>query len=194
MEDVLPKIALLYEHFSKAELRFNYFVNTMRLHLKSIRSREESYAIMKQRKRQLASKIEGVERRLAKMGPENKELAKVTSSLREMRSDMEVLRNEMTHEEAALGDFKRRTIVEALNLKSGGMMELGEKCIVIAETTRLLSEEIPVVATVPGQGRQPYRSTLRNLTQTKHARTACSKRPSASSTRSTSSPARTARR
>lgn len=71
---------------------------------------------------------------------------------------MEVLRNEMEHEEAALGDFKRRTIVEALNLKSGGMMELGEKCIVIAETCRLLAEEVPMVATVPGKARQPYRS------------------------------------
>lgn len=159
-EDILPKVALLYENFSKAQLRLNYFVSTMRLHLKSIRSREEAYAEMKARKRNLASKIEGVERKLARMGPENKDLAKVTSNLREMRSDMEVLRNEMVHEEAALGDFKRRTVVEALNLKSGGLMELGEKCIVIAETCRLLSEEVPVVATVPGQGRQPYRSTF----------------------------------
>ncbi|WFC93791.1 hypothetical protein MBRA1_000414 [Malassezia brasiliensis] len=161
LEDVLPKVALLYEHFSKAELRFNYFVSTMRLHLKSIRSREEAYAELKSRKRTLASKIESVERKLAKMGPENKELARVTSSLREMRSDMEVLRHEMEHEEAALGDFKRRTIVEALNLKSGGMMELGEKCIVIAETCRLLGEELPMVATVPGKGRQPYRNEAR---------------------------------
>ena len=171
LEDVLPKVALLYEHFSKAELRFNYFVSTMRLHLKSIRSREEAYAELKARKRTLASKIEGVERKLAKMGPENKELARVTSSLREMRSDMEVLRNEMEHEEAALGDFKRRTIVEALNLKSGGMMELGEKCIVIAETCRLLSEELPMVATVPGKGRQPYRSTYPCTHTTDEART-----------------------
>ena len=151
LEDVLPKVALLYEHFSKAELRFNYFVSTMRLHLKSIRSREEGYAELKARKRSLGSKIESVERKLAKMGPENKELARVTSNLREMRSDMEVLRNEMVHEEAALGDFKRRTIVEALNLKSGGMMERGWKCLVIAEPCRLLSEELPMVATVPGQ-------------------------------------------
>ena len=171
LEDVLPKVALLYEHFSKAELRFNYFVSTMRLHLKSIRSREEGYAELKARKRSLASKIESVERKLAKMGPENKDLARVTSNLREMRSDMEVLRNEMVHEEAALGDFKRRTIVEALNLKSGGMMELGEKCIVIAETCRLLGEELPMVATVPGKGRQPYRSTYARTHTPDEART-----------------------
>ncbi|WFC98397.1 hypothetical protein MYAM1_001124 [Malassezia yamatoensis] len=170
LEDVLPKVALLYEHFGRAQLRFNHFVSTMRLHLKSIRSREEAFAELKGRKRTLASKIEGVERKLAKMGPENKELAKVTSSLREMRSDMEVLRNEVEHEEAGLGDFKRRTIVEALNLKSGGMMELGEKCIVIAETCRLLGDELPLAATLPGKGRSPYRSKCRD-SHTDEART-----------------------
>ncbi|WFD42480.1 hypothetical protein MPSI1_001125 [Malassezia psittaci] len=170
LEDVLPKVALLYEHFGRAQLRFNHFVSTMRLHLKSIRSREEAFAELKGRKRSLASKIEGIERKLAKMGPENKELAKVTSSLREMRSDMEVLRNEVEHEEAGLGDFKRRTIVEALNLKSGGMMELGEKCIVIAETCRLLGDELPLAATLPGKGRSPYRSKSQD-SHTDEART-----------------------
>ena len=122
MNDIIPKVALLQEYLGRAEQRYNYFVTTMRLHLKSVRSREESYLELKSRRRTLASKIEGVERRLSKMGPENKDLAKVTTSLREMRSDMDVLNNEALHEEAALGDYKRRTIVEALGLKSGGLM------------------------------------------------------------------------
>ncbi|WFD20011.1 hypothetical protein MCAP1_002255 [Malassezia caprae] len=161
LEDVLPKVAFLYEHLSRAESRYNYYVSTMRLHLKSIRTREEKYAELKARRRSLLSKIEGIERKLAKMGPENKDLAKVTSSLRELRSDMEVLNNEMAHEEAALGDYKRRTIAEALGLKSGGLMELAEKAIVVAESCRLLVEEIPLQPTMPGSQRAPYRNEAR---------------------------------
>jgi len=161
LEDVLPKVAFLYEHLSRAETRYNYYVSTMRLHLKSIRTREEKYAELKSRRRSLMSKIEGIERKLSKMGPENKDLAKMTSSLRELRSDMEVLNNEMAHEEASLGDYKRHTIAEALGLKSGGLMELAEKAIVIAESCRLLVEEIPLQPTRPGNQRAPYRNEAR---------------------------------
>ncbi|PKI84119.1 hypothetical protein MVES1_002262 [Malassezia vespertilionis] len=161
MSDVLSKIALLHEHLGRAQLRYNYFVSTMRLHLKSIRSREEAFGDLRNKKRHLASKIEGVEKKLAKMGPENKDLARVTSSLREMRGDMDVLRNEEVHQDAALGDFKRHTVAEAFSLTSGGLMELAEKSVVIAETTRLLSEEIPLGATIPGQVRAPYRNEAR---------------------------------
>ena len=48
-------------------MRFNYFVSTMRLHLKSIRSREEGFAELKNRKRALQNKIESVEKKLARM-------------------------------------------------------------------------------------------------------------------------------
>lgn len=161
LEDVLPKVALLYEHLARAQTRYNYYVSTMRLHLKSIREREEKFSELKARRRTLTSKIENMERKLAKMGPENKDLAKVTSSLRELRSDMDVLNNELAHEDAALGDYKRGTIAEALSLKSGGLMELAEKAIVIAESCRLLVEEIPLAPTAPGMARAPYRSEAR---------------------------------
>ncbi|WFD36085.1 hypothetical protein MCUN1_002956 [Malassezia cuniculi] len=159
--DVMPKVALLYESYSRAQVRFNYFVSTMRLHLKSIRAREEHFAELKNRKRALQSKIESVEKKLSRMGPENRDLAKVTGSLKEMRSDMEVMRNELISEDAAISDFKRRTIVEAIGLKAGGLMEMAEKSIVIAESMRLLIDEIPQVATTPGQPRIPYRSEAR---------------------------------
>lgn len=161
LEDILPKVALLFEHLSRAENRYNYYVSTMRLHLKSIRSREEKFAEFKARRRALVSKIDGMERRLAKMGPENKDLAKVTSSLRELRSDMEVLNNEIAHEYATLGDYKRRAVVEALHLKSGGLMELAEKAIVIAESTRRLADEVPLTPTNPNEDRAPYRNEAR---------------------------------
>lgn len=142
-------------------MRFNYFVSTMRLHLKSIRSREEGFAELKNRKRALQNKIESVEKKLARMGPENRDLAKVTGSLKDMRSDMEVMRNELISEDAAIGDFKRRTMVEAIGLKAGGLMEMAEKSVVIAETMRLLIDEIPQTATAPGQPRVAYRNEAR---------------------------------
>ena len=161
LADVLPKIALLYESLHRAELRYNYFVSTTRLHLKSIRSREEALTQIKGRKRQLQAKIEAMEKRLARMGPENKDLPKVTTSLKELRQEMEVMRYEVLSADAAMGDFKRRTIVEALGLKSGGLMELAEKSVVIAETIRLLLEEIPLDPTTPGQARVAYRNEAR---------------------------------
>ena len=100
--DVMPKIALLYENYARAQMRFNYFVSTMRLHLKSVRAREESFVELKNRRRALQNKIESVEKKLARMGPENRDLAKVTGSLKEMRSDMEVMRNEVISEDAAI--------------------------------------------------------------------------------------------
>lgn len=160
-EDVLPKIALLYEHLSRAQTRYNYYVSTMRLHFKSIRAREEKLADLKTKRRTLANKIESTERKLAKMGPENKDLARVTSSLRELRGDMELSNMQLVQEDAALGDYKRATVVEALALKSGGMMELAEKAIVIAESCRLLAEEIPLTKTAPGEVRAPYRNSAR---------------------------------
>ena len=161
LEDILPKVALLFEHLSRAENRYNYYVSTMRLHLKSIRSREEKFAEFKARRRALVTKIDGMERKLARMGPENKDLAKVTSSLRELRSDMDVLNNEIAHEYATLGDYKRRAIVEALHLKSSGLMELAEKAIVIAESTRRLADEVPLTPTNPNEERAPYRNEAR---------------------------------
>jgi hypothetical protein len=89
-------------------------------------------AEMKARKRSLGTKIEGVEKKLAKMGPENKELMRTTALLKELRAEMEDLRVEVQTEEAAIGDFKRRTAKEAMGIKCGGMLEFAEKMTVSA--------------------------------------------------------------
>ena len=71
------------------------------------------------------------------MGPENKELMKTTSLLKEYRSEMEGMIIEVRNEEAALGDFKRRTTKDAMGLKCGGLLEMAEKLTVSV----FLSEE-----------------------------------------------------
>lgn len=132
MQDVLSKLSLLFDHYSASQTRLNSHLSTIRLHFKSIRTREEGLADLKARKRALASKIESVEKKLAKMGPENKELMKTTTLLKDHRSEMESLRIEVMTEEAAIGDFKRRTTKEAMGLRCGGLLEFAEKITVSA--------------------------------------------------------------
>lgn len=127
---MLGKLSLLLEHYTTSQVRFNAHLSTIRQHFKSVRTREESLADLKSRKRSLGTKIEGAEKKLAKMGPENKELMKTTALLKELRGEMEGLRVEVQAEEAAIGDFKRRTAKEAMGIKCGGLLEFAEKMTV----------------------------------------------------------------
>ncbi len=156
LNDIAGKVSLLYDHYAASQNRLNSHLNTVRLHFKSIRTREESLADLKSRKRSLGSDIEKVERKLAKMGPENKELMKVTAQLKEMRGEMEGLHIEVMNEEAAIGDFKRRTTKEALGIKSGALLEMAEKLTIVAEISKLMLEEIPLQPTQPGMPRAEY--------------------------------------
>lgn len=156
LNDVVGKVSLLYDHYAAAQNRLNSHLSTVRLHFKSIRTREESLSELKSRKRSLGSDIEKVEKKLAKMGPENKELMKVTAQLKEMRGEMEGLHIEVMNEEAAIGDFKRRTVREALGIKSGALLEMAEKLTIVAEISKLMLEEIPLQPTQPGMPRAEY--------------------------------------
>ncbi|SPO30494.1 related to LSP1 - primary component of eisosomes [Ustilago trichophora] len=156
LNDVVGKVSLLYDHYAASQNRLNSHLSTVRLHFKSIRTREEALADLKSRKRSLGSDIEKVEKKLAKMGPENKELMKVTAQLKEMRGEMEGLHIEVINEEAAIGDFKRRTAREALGIKSGALLEMAEKLTIVAEISKLMLEEIPLQATQPGMPRAEY--------------------------------------
>lgn len=160
-QDILSKMSLLFDHYTTAQTRFDSHLATLRLHFKSIRTREEGLADLKAKKRSLASKIEGVEKKLAKMGPENKELMKTTSTLKEYRNEMEGLRIEVMTEEAAIGDFKRRTTKEAMGLKCGGLLELAEKLTIVAEVGKMIIDEVPLETTTPGMPRADYNGHAR---------------------------------
>lgn len=118
-------------------------------------------ADLKAKKRSLASKIEGIEKKLAKMGPENKELMKTTSLLKECRSEMEGLKIDVLAEEAAIGDFKRRTTKEAMGLKCGGLIELAEKMTIVGEVGKMIIDQIPLDTTKPGMARASYHGHAR---------------------------------
>ncbi|PWY97940.1 hypothetical protein BCV70DRAFT_43370 [Testicularia cyperi] len=156
LNDVCGKLSLLYDHYAASQNRLNSHLSTVRLHFKSVRTREEAFADLKARKRSLGSDIEKVEKKLAKMGPENKELMKVTAQLKDMRNEMENLRIEVMNEEAAIGDFKRRTVKEALGIKSGALLEMAEKLTILSEISKLMLEELPLQPTQPGMPRHEY--------------------------------------
>lgn len=161
LNDVLGKLSLLFDSYATSQTRLNAHLSTIRQHFKSVRTREEALADMRARKRSLGSKIESVEKKLAKMGPENKELMKTTAQLKELRGEMESLRVEVQAEEAAIGDYKRRTVKEAMGIKCGGLLELAEKLTIIAEVGKMIIEEIPMEQTHPGMPRTDYVGAMR---------------------------------
>ncbi|CAO1629476.1 unnamed protein product [Sympodiomycopsis kandeliae] len=156
LNDILGKMSLLFDNYTTAHTRLNTHLSTLRLHFKSIRTREEGLAELKSRKRSLQSKIESVEKKLTKMGPENKELMKTTTTLKDYRNEMESLNMDLATEEAAIGDFKRRTTKEAMGLKCGGLLEFAEKVTIMAEIGKMIIEEIPLNQTKPGMPRDSY--------------------------------------
>ena len=111
---------------------------------------------LRRRRRSTANKAETAEKKLAKMGPENKGLPGQTELLERLRVEMRQLDHDIVTEESRLGDFKRQMMKEALSYKFGGLEELGEKMCIIGELGKLLIEEIPLEETPPGYGRAPY--------------------------------------
>lgn len=65
---------------------------------------------------------------------------------------------QLINEEARLGDEKRRIARDALALKLGALLELGERQTVVSEMSRVLVSEIPQDKTEPGQNRVYYDS------------------------------------
>ncbi len=153
------KVTVLLEHYPSSITRLNTHLSTIRMHLKAIRTREESLSELKNRKRALASRIEGVEKKLAKMGPENKELAKTNAQLAELRQEMTALTQEVSVESAALGDFKRRSVHEALGIQCSALIELAEKLTALSQCSGAMLQYLDLSPAEPGMGRRPYQGT-----------------------------------
>ncbi|KAL9934606.1 hypothetical protein V8E36_006381 [Tilletia maclaganii] len=156
LSDVLGKLCTLFQQYEAGVERYHAHVSNIRLHFKSIRTREEGLADLKARKRALAARIDSLEKKLSKMGPENKQLMQTTGQLKDSRNEMVSMEADVRSEESALGDFKRRTARDALTLKCGGLQELAEKQLIIAASGRVLVEQIPQRVTPPGGPRADY--------------------------------------
>jgi len=80
----------------------------MRISYKRIREREETLDDLRRRRRSTGAKSESAEKKLAKMGPENKGLPGQTDLLEKLRQEMRSMDTEIVMEESKLGDFKRQ--------------------------------------------------------------------------------------
>ncbi|WRT68663.1 uncharacterized protein IL334_005642 [Kwoniella shivajii] len=156
LQDILTQSSTLLNHLTTALNIFVEHESNMRSCLKRIREREEGLMEIRSRRRNTGTKADNAERKLSKMGPENKQLPQQTELLERLRMEMRNLDQDIVSEETKIGDFKRQIIKEALSLKFGGLEELGEKMCIIGELGKLLLEEVPLEETPVGYGRAPY--------------------------------------
>lgn len=126
-------------HFCDALNTYALHEQSIRTHLKSIRSEEEDLDRLKKDRRSVGSKADSAERKLSKMTAENKNFVEQTDLLTKLREEIRTLDIQIMNEEAKLGDFKRQTSKQFLLLKFGGLLELGDKAKVSPAIAVLLS-------------------------------------------------------
>jgi DNA repair ATPase RecN len=108
LQDVLNHSSTLLSQLSVAMRTFAQHEASMRACFKRIREREEQLDELRRRRRTTGQKAETAERKLAKMGPENKQLVQQTELLEQLRNQMRQLDSDIVNEEAKNGDFKRQ--------------------------------------------------------------------------------------
>ncbi|KIY44470.1 hypothetical protein FISHEDRAFT_51447 [Fistulina hepatica ATCC 64428] len=91
------------------------------------------------------------------MSPEHKNFAAQTELLNNLRRDISEMDAKILHDEASVGDFKRTSAKAFLSIKFGGLLELSEKGVIVAEYGNLITAEIPEETTPPGGQRSWYR-------------------------------------
>lgn len=156
LSDVLSHAEQILQHFAHALQTYAVRSAEMRVLFKNIRSREEQLDELLKKRKSTGNRAVKEEKKLAKMGQENKNLPSQTELLQSLRDQMRQMDTEIVTEEAQLGDFKRRITKEALGIKFGGCFELAEKAQIVGELGKLLIEEIPLEETPPGYSRTPY--------------------------------------
>ncbi|WVR09377.1 hypothetical protein IAU60_006444 [Kwoniella sp. DSM 27419] len=183
LQDILSQSSTLLSQLTTALNVFASHQGNMRTCYKRIREREEQLMDLRSRRRTTGSKADNAERKLAKMGPENKQLPQQTELLERLRGEMRSMDQDILTEETKIGDFKRQVIKEALSLKFGGLEELGEKMCIVGELGKLMLEEVPLEETPIGYGRAPYtgydktESAVNEATRCFHASNSAPKAP-----------------
>lgn len=108
LQDILTQSSHLLNHLSSALNVYAERQVSLRGAYKKIRDREESFMELRSQRRSTGSKAEAAERKLAKMGPENKGLVSQTELLERLRQEMRSMDTEIVKEETGLGDYKRQ--------------------------------------------------------------------------------------
>jgi hypothetical protein len=105
--------------------------------MKNIRTREEGLDDMKRRRKTLYGRLDAAEKKLSKMGPENKNLQLQTELVNGLREELRQMDGDILVEEAANSDFKRACCKDFLGVKFAGLVELGQKAQVRSFTSSL---------------------------------------------------------
>lgn len=111
---------------------------------------------MDRRRKSLASKADSADKKLGKMGPENKNLGEQTVLLSSLRQQIRTLDIEIAEEEASLSDRKRTMAREWMGVLFGGLLECSEKGAVIATFGRTIVGYVSTEKTQPGLPRTHY--------------------------------------
>ena len=108
------------------------------------------------RRKSLVSKADSADKKLGKMGPENKNIREQTFLLSSIREQISTLSVEITNEEASLGDWKRTMAREWMGVLFGGLFECSEKGAIVAMFGRTVVGYVSTEETQPGHPRAYY--------------------------------------
>lgn len=167
--DVLSKWASLLEAFPNALESLNQHLQiNVRPDYKRIRTKEEQLIDLKAKFRNLTARIESVEKKLAKMGPENKELPKTTQLLSDLRTESSAMQLQLAQDSASLEDFKRSAMHSALGNKAAALMQLANHTAIMAQFAAGMLDELQTDPCPAGSDRPDYKGSRRteNLLQT----------------------------
>ncbi|KAG9043386.1 hypothetical protein FS837_009672 [Tulasnella sp. UAMH 9824] len=156
LSDVLNRSRELLVSVSAALAQLCVHENTIRMHMKEVRTREEGLHDLQRRRRQVGTKAESAEKKLNKMSPKDKQLQAQQGLLNQLREEIRLLDSTILTQEAQLGDYKRQTTKDWMTLKFGGLSELAERVMIVGNTGKQLMESIPLDQTQPGVARAPY--------------------------------------
>lgn len=168
LNDVLSKWASLFEAFPSALEELNkHLQEDVRTQYKIIRTKEEQLIDLRSKYRTLCTRIESVERKLAKMGPENKELPKTTSMLSELRAESSTMQLSIAKDQASLEDFKRSAMHSALGNKAAALTHLADQLAIMAQYAVGMLDELQTDPCPAGSERPDYKGSRRteNLLQ-----------------------------
>jgi SMC interacting uncharacterized protein involved in chromosome segregation len=129
-QDTLGASTKLLLEFSLSIKQFAAHEQTIREHMKVVRTQEENLDVVKNRRRAVASKADSAERKLNKMDSSHKDAPAQSALLERLRDEIRVYDSEIMSAEAKLGDLKRTTTRAWMALKFGGLQECCRKGLV----------------------------------------------------------------
>jgi hypothetical protein len=126
-QDILSASTSLLKIFSSALVEYASHGDYMRKQLKVIRTKEESLDNLKRCRHNALRKAKTLDKKLIKMGSDNKNFASQMESLVQLQEEIQKMDSDILSEETALNRFKRTATKSWMGLKFGGLVECCQK-------------------------------------------------------------------